>query len=133
MSRSAISPFPDLEAKRRRFLRFATPARFGNLASTLSRAADMAGTPEGETIAFRMLCEAILFLSWTEEERGIFPAGIPLMKRELTRLRCSCESSPTWEPTLAAEVVVRCEEYSRQALEWSGLLDEPEDPQTLCS
>lgn len=116
--------FRDLDAKRARFLRFDGAARLGNLASTLMRAADQANAEEGSEIAYRMLLEAQLFLSWddtTREETAT--SALKGMFDDLRLLQRRWDASSSWDPKLASVVAEKCRSYSDQALALSGLLD----------
>ena len=117
--------FPDVDAKRARFLRFNGPARLGNLASTLMRAADLARDEAGSEIVYRMLLEAQLFVGWDDsvrDERA--DSTLTEMKLGLERLQHRWGAAARWDAGLATEVAEKCRTYSDQALALSGLLDE---------
>jgi hypothetical protein len=122
---TTANAFPNLEAKRARFLRFNGAARLGNLASTLMRAADQAADSESSPIVDRMLAEAQLFLHWDDTARdAAAKTALTDMRLGLERLERRWEEATQWNPDVAVEVAAKCRAYSDQALALSGLLDE---------
>jgi hypothetical protein len=108
---------------RERYLRDDEAIRFGNLASSLARAARGASIPARQETVAKVLREASDFATWSAEANA---AGAPLllnMRGDLKALLSNWENRPTWDEALAQEVAAKCRDYSEKALALSGLLE----------
>lgn len=114
---------PDLEM-RERYLRDDEPTRFGNLASTLARAARGAQVPSRRETVTRVLREACDFVGWSTQSNDSQASVLHPMQIDLNRLLTHWQGGSEWDADLADEVAVKCRSFSDQALALSGLLDE---------